>query len=113
MNYVPERGDLVKIDFNPQAGHEQFGWRQAIVISPKEYNQMFGLALLCPITSEIKNLPFEVPVPNDLPIYGVVLSDHLKSLDWRARNIKFECSITNTHPAFLDEVLARIETLVT
>lgn len=111
MSYVPERGDLVKLNFTPQAGHEQAGWRPGIVISPKAYNA-FGMALVCPITNQDKGFPFEVPVPSGLPITGVVLSDHLRSLDWRARNVQFVCSVGETHVDFLSEVLAKIETLV-
>jgi mRNA interferase MazF len=86
MAYVPERGDVVWITFNPQAGHEQAGYRPAVVLSPKTYNGKVGLALLCPITSQIKGYPFEVEVPEGLSVNGVILSDQVKSLDWKARN---------------------------
>jgi mRNA interferase MazF len=112
VNYIPERGDLVKINFDPQAGHEQFGWRPALVITPRQYNQIFGLAIFCPITTQAKGLPFEVRVPNNLPVRGVVLTDHLKSLDWRVRKVQFECSTVESDPNFIEEVLARIETLI-
>ena len=84
-DYVPERGDVVWISLDPQAGHEQAGRRPALVLSPAAYNGRTGLALACPITSQVKSYPFEVPVPEGLPVSGVVLSDHVKSLDWRAR----------------------------
>lgn len=71
--------------FNPQAGHEQAGRRPAVVLSPASYNGRTNLALLCPVTSQVKNYPFEVPLPAGLPISGVILSDQVKSLDWRAR----------------------------
>ncbi len=87
--YVPERGDVVWIHFNPQAGHEQAGRRPALVISPAGYNGRVGLALLCPITSQVKGYPFEVAVPEGLRVSGVVLSDQVKSLDWRARRVDF------------------------
>ncbi|HTG17989.1 MAG TPA: endoribonuclease MazF, partial [Blastocatellia bacterium] len=83
--YSPDRGDIVWIDFSPQAGHEQAGRRPALVVSPGAYNKKVGLAILCPITSQVKGYPFEVALPDDLPIQGVVLSDQAKSLDWRAR----------------------------
>jgi len=86
--YTPERGDIVWLNFNPQSGHEQKGKRPAIVISPKEYNEKTGLALFCPITSAIKNYPFEVKIKNK-KINGVVLSDQIKSLDWKTRKIEF------------------------
>ncbi len=82
---VPERGDLVWLTFDPQAGHEQAGRRPAVVLSPAAYNGKVGLALLCPITSRIKGYPFEVTLPEGLPVHGAVLADQVKSLDWRAR----------------------------
>lgn len=84
-SYVPAQGDLVWVDFNPQAGHEQGGRRPALVLSPKSYNQLVGLALVCPVTSRIKGYPFEVNLPKGLPITGTILSDHVKSQDWHAR----------------------------
>ena len=89
MAYVPERGDIVWISLNPQAGHEQAGRRPAVVVSPKSYNGKVGLGLLCPITSQVKGYPFEVSVPQGLPVGGVVLADQVKSLDWRARKAEF------------------------
>ncbi len=82
---VPERGDLVWLTFNPQAGHEQAGRRPAVVLSPAAYNRKVGLALLCPITSRVKGYPFEVALPDESPVHGAVLSDQVKSLDWGAR----------------------------
>ena len=93
MAYVPERGDIVWITFNPQAGHEQAGRRPAVVLSPKAYNGKVGLALLCPITSQIKGYPFEVALPEGLPVGGVILSDQVKNLDWKARNAEKACSL--------------------
>jgi mRNA interferase MazF len=89
MVYVPERGDLVWISFTPQAGHEQAGRRPAIVLSPKVYNQKVGLAIFCPITNQIKGYPFEVILPQEAGVTGVVLSDQVKSLDWRVRKAEF------------------------
>jgi mRNA interferase MazF len=83
--YVPRRGDIVWLSFSPQTGHEQAGRRPALVLSPSAYNSKVGLALCCPITSRVKDYPFEVPVPKDLAVAGVVLADQVKSLDWRAR----------------------------
>jgi mRNA interferase MazF len=84
--YVPDRGDVVWLHFTPQAGHEQSGRRPALVISPKAYNRKVGLALVCPVTSQVKGYPFEVPLPDG----GVVLSDQVKSLDWRVRKAKLQ-----------------------
>ena len=79
-DYLPERGDVVWLDFQPQAGHEQTGRRPAVVLSPRSYNGKVGLALLCPITTRLKGYPFEVAVPADCGVKGVVLSDHVKNL---------------------------------
>lgn len=86
--YVPETGDLVWLDFDPQAGREQAGHRPAIVLSPGIYNERTGLAIMCPITSQVKGYPFEVALPKGVGVSGVVLTDHLKSQDWRARRIR-------------------------
>ena len=86
--YAPAQGDIVWLDFNPQQGHEQTGRRPALVISHQEYNERVGLALFCPITSKVKGYPFEV-LAKATKVNGVVLSDQVKSLDWRARNIEF------------------------
>ena len=83
---VPDRGDAVWIDFNPQTGREQAGRWPAIVLSPAAYNGKGGLALLCPVTSQVKGYPFEVAIPNGLGVAGVILADQVKSLDWRKRN---------------------------
>ena len=88
-SYGPDRGDLVWLEFTPQAGSEQRGRRPALVLSPKIYNEKVGLALLCPVTSKIKGYPFEVELPDGTTVSGVVLSDQLKSLDWRSRKVKF------------------------
>jgi len=86
-NYIPQHGDIVWLNFDPQTGHEQKGKRPAIVLSPKEYNEKTSLALFCPITSKIKNYPFEVKLDGE--IEGVILSDQIKSLDWRIRKAEY------------------------
>jgi mRNA interferase MazF len=83
--YVPQRGDVVWITLDPQAGHEQAGRRPALVLSPAAYNGRVGLALMCPITNQAKGYPFEVPLPKGLSVTGVVGADQVKSLDWRTR----------------------------
>ena len=108
MTYTPDRGDIVWLNFTPQAGHEQKGKRPAIILSPKEYNKKTGLAVCCPITSNIKGYPFEVIV-NGKKIDGAVLSDHLKNLDWKARDIKY---IEKAHAAVLNEVVEKISVLI-
>lgn len=109
MPYVPERGDAVWITLNPQAGHEQAGRRPAVVLSPAAYNGRVGLAILCPITNQIKGYPFEVVLPAGLAVTGAVLSDQVKSLDWRARTATFICALP---PATIAEVLQKLTTLV-
>ncbi len=88
-NFIPQRGDIVWIDMQPQASHEQSGRRPAVVLSPESYNGKVGLALLCPITRQLKGYPFEVIIPPGLKVEGVVLSDQVKSLDWKVRNAEF------------------------
>ena len=90
-HYIPERGDIAWICFDPQLGHEQAGRRPALILSPHDYNQKVGLALLCPITSQIKGYPFEVLLPKGIKANGVVLADQLKSMDWHARRAEFIC----------------------
>jgi len=107
--YVPERGDVVWLPFNPQAGHEQAGHRPALVVSPKSYNQKVGLALFCPITSHIKGYPFEVVLPGEGRASGAVLSDQIKSLDWRVRKAK---RISKVSKDVVKEVMAKISTLI-
>ncbi len=93
---TPERGDIVWLDFDPQAGREQAGRRPALVLSSVEYNRKVGLMLCCPITSKVKGYPFEVPLPEGLAISGVVLSDQIRSLDWRTRNAKQVARVTES-----------------
>lgn len=107
--YVPQRGDVIWITLTPQAGHEQRGRRPAVVVSPAAYNGKVGLALLCPITSQVKGYPFEVPLPSGLPVRGVVLADQVKSLDWRARRVAFLCPLPS---AVTEEVLKKLLPLV-
>ena len=85
QEYLPEAGDLVWLDFTPQAGREQAGRRPALVLSPRAYNAKTSLAIVCPITSQVKGFPFEVALPTGGKIGGVILSDHVKNLDWRQR----------------------------
>jgi mRNA interferase MazF len=106
--YVPERGDIVWLDFNPQTGHEQKGKRPAIVISPKKYNEKVNLGLFCPITSKEKNYPFEVKIGNE-KIAGVVLSDQIKNLDWTKRGIEY---ITRAADEEINEIVDKLNVLI-
>ncbi|MBN2608491.1 MAG: endoribonuclease MazF [Candidatus Fermentibacteraceae bacterium] len=107
---TPGRGDLIWLSFDTHKGHEQKGKRPALVLSPKAYNEKVGLALMCLITTKKKGYPFEVDLPEDCPIDGVILSDQVKSLDWRAR----ESEIAGTAPSsVLSETLQKLCTLLT
>ena len=107
--YIPARGDLVWLQFTPQAGHEQAGHRPAVALSPRSYNQKTGLALFCPVTSQIKGYPFEVKLPDGLPIKGVVLCDQVKSLDWSARRARLAARLP---AATMDDILAKMLALL-
>ena len=108
-DYVPRPGDAVWITLNPQSGHEQAGRRPALVLSPETYNGKVGLAILCPITNQIKGYPFEVPIPKGLSLEGAVLSDQVKSLDWRARNVELICTLPSD---VVSEVTQKFSTLL-
>ena len=90
-DYIPDRGDIIWLNFTPQAGHEQAGHRPALVLSPKSYNEKTGMAVCCPITSRIRDYPFHVRLPAEGAITGVLMVDQIKSLDWQARGVRFEC----------------------
>jgi len=107
--FVPGRGDIVWLAFDPQTGHEQAGKRPALVISAREYNRRVGLALVCPLTTRVKGYPFEVLLPKGVKAEGAVLSDQVKSLEWRARKAQYFCSVPRE---VMDEVVARIVALV-
>lgn len=107
--YVPDRGDIVWLQFNPQSGHEQAGHRPALVLSPANYNRATGLMLCCPMTSQKKGYPFEVVISDDLQRMSVVLADQVKSLDWRARKAvkKGDASLN-----VVMETLSKLQTLL-
>jgi mRNA interferase MazF len=107
--YCPRQGDVVWLNFDPQAGHEQAGHRPALVLSPERYNRKTGLALFCPITTQRKGYPFEVVVPAGPGASGVILSDQVKSLDWKERKTRFGCRLpTET----VHEVVGKLSTLL-
>lgn len=122
---APSRGDFIVLNFNPQAGHEQAGRRNAIVLSPKKFNELTGFVAVCPITHQKKNYPFEVDLPKEgispddggYPIRGVILTDQIKSLDWTARNLKVLKKYNPEDAEEIDEIiedcLAKIETYLT
>lgn len=106
---VPDKGDFITIQFNPQAGHEQQGRRPGIVLSPKSFNQATGFAIVCPTTNQVKGYPFEVPIPSGYKVGGVVLVDQLKSLDWQARNVKV---VDQAPQEVIDDCLQLISTFL-
>lgn len=107
--YVPDRGDVVWLQFDPQAGHEQAGVRPAVVLSPRIYNERARLCVVIPITRQIKGYPFEVVLPQGLAVAGAALTDQLKSLDWQAREAKFICRLPD---ATLLSILQRSSALL-
>ena len=109
VEYVPKRGDIVWLTLSPQKDHEQSGRRPALVVSPSEYNAKVGLGLFCPITSRIKEYPFEVPIPENENIRGVILSDKVKSLDWCSRNAE---RITSVPDSVIREVISKLKLLL-
>jgi mRNA interferase MazF len=108
VNYIPERGDYVWLNFNPQSGHEQSGKRPAIVLTPKDYNQKVGLGVFCPITNQVKGYPFEVAIKNK-NVNGVILSDQVKSFDWRKREIEY---ISKASENELAETIEKVSALL-
>jgi len=108
-NYIPDRGDVVWINMNPQAGHEQTGRRPAVVLSPYPYNAKVGLALFSPISTRVKGYPFEVILPKGFKVTGAILSDQVKSLDWKARNVEFFDKIPESITL---EILTKLATLL-
>ena len=106
--YTPQKGDLIWLNFTPQSGHEQAGKRPAIVLSPQTYNRKTGLIITCPITSKIKGYPFEVEIRGS-KINGVILSDQVKSLDWKSRQAEF---IEKAPQETLHEVQSKLIVLI-
>jgi mRNA interferase MazF len=107
--YVPDRGDAVWLTFDPQSGHEQSGRCPAIVLSPRAYNSRTHLAIFCSVTTQSKGYPFEVEIPPDLPLDGIILADQVRNLDWKSRRASKICDIP---PETMDEILGKLETLL-
>lgn len=107
--YIPGRGDIIKLSFSPQVGREQAGYRPALVISPQAYNQISHFVLACPITNTIKGWSFEVVLPQTMQTSGVILTDQIRVLDWQERKAKF---VEKAELSVIEEALAKIFTLV-
>jgi mRNA interferase MazF len=105
--FVPDAGDVVWLEFDPQAGHEQAGRRPAVVLSPASYNGKTGLMVCCPLTTRIKGYPFEVVLASQPG--SVVLSDQVKNLDWRARRATRNGKVTD---AELHQVRGKLRALI-
>ncbi len=109
MPWVPQRGDLVLILLEPQTQPEH-AWRSpALVLSPARYNDRTGLAVVCPTAAVARGYPFEVPIPDGLPLFGAVLADQVRSLDWRMRQAELACRLPER---VVLEVLQKLGTLV-
>jgi len=103
--YIPDIGHVIKIDMDPSTGHEQGGWRPAIVLSPFTYNSKTSLVVAVPVTNQVKGYPFEVHLPGQMKTSGVILADQIKNLDWRARRAKFvEVVATETLKAIQERI---------
>ena len=109
LEYIPERGDAVRFAWNDKVGRNQLGLDKALVLTPSSYNEKVGLALFCPITDRVKGYPFEVPIPENMEVKGVVLSDDVKSMDWRALKAELICRLPETTVA---EVLQKVAVLL-
>lgn len=109
MTYVPRRGDIAWMNFDPQTGHEQAGHRPALIVSARAFNYRMGMAIVCPITSRAKRHRFEIPMPHHGRVKGVVLAHQVKSLDWSARNIEF---IEKAPTSVVEEVLKIIRSVL-
>lgn len=107
--YVPRRGDVVWMDFSPQAGREQAGRRPALVLSSKTYNRKTGRCLACPVTSQIKGYPFELRLPPECAVQGAVLVDHVKNQDWQARRAERADAVADV---FTDQVADLVDALM-
>lgn len=108
-NYVPARGDVVKLSLDPTRGHEQAGSRPVLILSPEEYNRRTGLALVCPITNQGKGYPFEIPIPDGLEVTGFILCDQIRCIDWGVRQARLFAALP---PALVSEVTGRILPLI-
>jgi mRNA interferase MazF len=109
VTYQPERGDFIWLDFTPHVGTEQAGRRPALVLSPRDFNIATGLAVVCPVTNQLKGSKFEVPIPRGVKITGAVLSNQFRSIDWLARNAKFH---SKANEELMWEVIGRIEAIL-
>ena len=109
VGYIPKRGDFIRLNFDPQAGHEQMGSRPALVLSHTSFNRKMGFAFVCPISTTKRKNPFYIPIPESEKMVGVIMADQLRSLDHRARKALF---ISKCPEDLLQEVLMHIEPIL-
>jgi mRNA interferase MazF len=107
--YTPDRGDMIWVDLYPRTGHEQSGRRPVLVLSPKSYNKKTGLCIVCPATRQAKGYAFEVSVTTSSTERSVILADHVRNIDWKARKAKF---FVKVQPGVLEEAIAKLEALI-
>jgi mRNA interferase MazF len=107
--YIPERGDIIKLNFDPTLGREQAGYRPALIVTTKEFNQATRLALACPITSKIKGFNLEVVLPDGLITSGAVLAFQVKTIDWVERQVKY---IESLPDETIEEVISKLQVLI-
>ena len=108
--YVPDAGDLIWVDFNPTLGHEQAGRRPALVVSPAAFSNSTGFALVCPVTSKVRPFPSSAVLPDGLPVAGEILLSHMRSVDFRARQVRYICVAP---PEVAREVRLKLARLIT
>lgn len=106
--FIPKKGDIVRLSFDPQSGNEQMGWRPGLVISNYTFNKATGLAVICPITNTNRGYPFHVPLPEESKVTGVVMIEQAKSLDYIARKAKYKSHVPEK---FLYKVMALHEAI--
>ena len=109
VDYMPKRGDFIRLNFDPQAGHEQTGSRPALVLSHTSFNRKMGFAFVCPISTTKRKNPFYIPIPEAEKVVGVIMADQLRSLDHRSRKALF---ISKCPESLLQEVLMHIEPIL-
>jgi mRNA interferase MazF len=110
IEYVPGRGDIIRLDIGlDETEQQEKQKRNMLVISPKAYNEKTGFALFCPVKNKTKNYPFEVMIPEDSKIKGIILADQVKSLNWKNRNSEFICRLQEEK---LNEVISKLSTLI-
>ena len=109
VDYTPKRGEFIRLNFDPQAGHEQMGSRPALVLSHTSFNRKMGIVFVCPISTTKRKNPFYVPIPDSEKVTGIIMADQLRSLDYRARKAVFICKCPEV---LLQEVLMHIEPIL-